>query len=221
MPRLARLTAAGLVYHVTHRGNRQGPVFFEREDRESYLRGLAAAGSQHGLEVWAYCLMTNHVHLLVRALERESLSRALREVEGGHALRVNRQRGWSGHLWASRFYSCPVVGEHLWAAVRYIERNPVRAGLTERAEEYPWASAAAHCGLEGRGILSPNRPFPGMVQDWAAWLEVADPSEDERIRAATRTGRAAAGPEDCDLLAIRLGRSVTARPKGRPQAGNR
>jgi putative transposase len=189
MPRIARITAAGLVYHVTHRGNRGGPVFFEREDREEYLRALAGAGRSHGLEVWAYCLMTSHVHLLGLGLAADSLGKALQEVEGGHARRINRRYRWSGHLWANRFYSSPTAAEHLWAAVRYIERNPVRAGIAARAEDYPWSSARAHCGLEGPGILSPNRPFPGTIGDWKSWLEVEDAKADEKLRAAIYAGR--------------------------------
>lgn len=217
MPRSSRVTAAGLVYHVTHRGNRRADVFFDREDREVYLRWLAAAGRRHALEVWAFCLMTNHVHLLLRGLRSESLGRALGEVQGRYARRVNEAHGWSGHLWANRFYSHPVAGDGLWAAVRYIERNPVRAGMVTAAEEYPWSSARAHCGLSGPGILAPGRPFPGRVTDWKSWLEVGDESRDEELRTAARTGRPVANAELLDQLESELGRSLRSRPRGRPR----
>ncbi len=217
MPRVARITAPGLVYHVTHRGNHRADVFFDREDREIYLRWLAGVGRCHGLELWAYCLMTNHVHLLVRGHERGSLGLTLRELQGRYARRVNQQKQWSGHLWANRFYSHPVDGEALWAAVRYIERNPVRAGLVARAEEYPWSSARAHCGLDGSGVLSPARPFPGKVSNWRSWLEAGDDSTDDALRSATRTGRPAGAPEFLARLEQQLGRSLAPRPQGRPR----
>ena len=217
MPRTARITAPGLVYHVTHRGNRRCDVFFEREDREVYLRWLAAAGRRHGLEVWAFCLMTNHVHLLVRGLRSDSLGRAMGEVQGRYARRINEARRWSGHLWANRFYSHPVAGEGLWAAARYIERNPVRAGIVRTAEEYPWSSTRAHCGLSGPGILSAGRPFPGGVADWKSWLEVGDESLDDELRRAARTGRPVADAELCARLERELGRALTPRPRGRPR----
>jgi putative transposase len=135
--------------------------------------------------------MTNHVHHMVKAHTAHSLGDAFREVQGGHALRINRRFGWSGHLWAQRFFSCPVTESSLWATVRYIERNPVRAALAARAEDYPWSSAAAHCGLAPAGILSPTRPFPGGMGSWSEFLMIEDPDADERLRIASRTGRPA------------------------------
>lgn len=217
MPRTARIAAAGLTYHATHRGNRGCDVFFEREDREAYLRWLAAAGARHGLEVWAYCLMTNHVHLLVRGLRAESLARTMHELQGRYARRINAERRWRGHLWANRFFSHPLDGDHLWSAVRYIERNPVRAQIVACAEDYEWSSARAHCGLEGPGVLSTSRPFPGRVSDWKSWLELEDPPSEEQIRAACRTGRPTGGTDFVARLEKRLGRSLTPRTRGRPR----
>jgi putative transposase len=217
MPRSARITAPGLVYHVTHRGNRRGDVFFDREDREFYLRWLAGAARRHAIEVWAYCLMTNHVHLLVKGLRHDSLGLAMRELQGRYARRINDSRKWSGHLWANRFYSHPVGGDHLWAVARYIERNPVRADMVARAEDYAWSSARAHCGVEGPGILSPGRPFPGRVGDWKSWLEVGDEATDMELRDACRTGRPAGGPEFVTQLESQVGRALTPRPRGRPR----
>ena len=99
--------------------------------------------------------MTNHVHLVVCPHGHESLARTIREVHGNYARVLHRANGWEGHLWANRYYSSPLDPAHLWAAVRYVERNPVRAGLVETAERYPWSSAAAHCGLAPDGPLSP------------------------------------------------------------------
>lgn len=217
MPRVARIAAPGLVYHVTHRGNRRADVFFDREDREIYLRWLAGAGRRHGLELWAYCLMTNHVHLLVRGLARESLARAMRELQGRYARRVNEQRRWSGHLWANRFFSHPVGEDRLLETVRYIERNPVRAGMVERAEEYPWSSARAHCGLAAPSLLAPSRPFLGRVPDWKPWLEEDDAAIDDRLRESARKGAPFGEDEFVSRLEGELGRSLTPLPRGRPR----
>ncbi|MCL4838841.1 MAG: transposase, partial [Thermoanaerobaculia bacterium] len=195
MPRIARLVVPGLPHHVTHRGNRRGAVFFGAHDCDAYLRDLARAGGRYGLELWAYCLMTNHVHLIARPLHRESLARAIGEVHGRHARRVHRERGWDGHLWANRYFSAPLDNVHLWAAVRYVEQNPVRAGIVRDAERFPWSSAAAHCGLAPPGPLAPARPFPGAVSDWAAWLaEQGDEVVVQAIRKGTATGRPAGAP---------------------------
>jgi len=217
MPRTARITAPGLVYHVTHRGNRRGDVFFDREDRETYLRWLAGAGRRHGLDVWACCLMTNHVHLLVRARRAESFGRAMGELQGRYARRVNEARRWSGHLWANRFDSHPVSGEGLWAAVRYIERNPVRAGMVQRANEHAWSSARAHCGLAPAGILAPDRPFPGRILNWRSWLEGDDLAAYKRLRVACRAGRPVVDAAELVRLEVELGRVLLPRPRGRPK----
>jgi putative transposase len=189
MPRRARIAIPGLPHHVTHRGNRGGETFFSDGDRDSYLRRLLCAGAHLGLELWAYCLMTNHVHLIVRPARRDSLAHTIRQVHGQHARVINRAQSWSGHLWANRYYSTPLGPEHLWAAVRYVESNPVRAGLVRVAEDYPWSSARSHCGLAPDGPLSPERPFPGPYVDWAAWLaRGTDTQLEQEIRTSTIRG---------------------------------
>ena len=218
MPRIARLVLPGLPHHVTHRGNRRGAVFFGTDDRDAYLRDLARAGGRYGLELWAYCLMTNHVHLIVRPARRDSLARTIGEVHGRHARNVHRERGWDGHLWANRYYSAPLDEPHLWAAARYVECNPVRAGIVADAARFPWSSAAAHCGLAPPGPLAPARPFPGAVRDWAAWLgEEGDEGEIAAIRKGTATGRPAGGPAFVAALEARVGRSLAPPRRGRPE----
>ena len=217
MPRYARVVAPGLPYHLTHRGNRHGQVFFSELDRDDYLRRLARAGAHYGLELWAYCLMTNHVHLIVQPVRRESLARTIREVHGQHARSIHRRLGWDGHLWANRYFSAALDPGHLWVAVRYVERNPVRAGIVDSAERFPWSSARAHCGLAPGSPLSPTRPFPGPIADWRAWLaDDADAEGERAIRANTATGRPIGSPEFVAELERRLGRPLRPRPRGRP-----
>lgn len=220
MPRTARIVVPGLPHHVTHRGNRRGEVFVSEDDRDDYLRLLGRAGQRHGLELWSYCLMTSHIHLVVVPRGRDSLAHTIREVHGRHARALHRANGWEGHLWANRYFSSPLDSAHLWAAVRYVERNPVRAGLVPSAELYPWSSARAHCGLAPDGPLSPQRPFPGAISNWRAWLAGdCDESADRSIRRCTLTGRPAGGPEFVAELEHFLGRELVFRPQGRPRKG--
>jgi putative transposase len=108
------------------------------------------------------------------ALRKASLALTLRDVYTVYAMRFNAQTQTSGHVWQGRFNSCPLDEAHLWAAVRYVERNPARASLAARAEEYRWSSATAHCGLAAKGLLSGEFPPPGVVEDWSAWLTHED-----------------------------------------------
>lgn len=217
MPRTARIAPADLVHHVTHRGNRRGNVFFDYEDRAVYLRWLGEATDRYGLELWAFCLMTNHVHLLLRSPTAAALGRTIGVVHGRYAQRINRRQSWSGHLWANRFYSHPIEGGSLPVAARYIERNPVRAGMVGRAEDYLWSSARAHCGLAGPGILSPERPFPDCIANWSAWLQRIDEPEEARLRDASHASLPLGSEEFCEQIGQELGRDLILRPRGRPR----
>lgn len=190
MSRVARVVVPGFPHHVTQRGNRRADVFEVDDDREAYVRFLRRYGKRHGLAVWAYCLMTNHIHLVVVPQREDSLALALRDAHTVYAMHFNRRTQVSGHVWQGRFYSCPLDEVHLWAAVRYVERNPVRAGMVDRAEQYPWSSAAGHCGLREDGLLSKEFTAPTVIGDWSAWLaECEDEQATNRIRQQTNTGR--------------------------------
>lgn len=170
MSRIARIVVPGLVYHITHRGNRRQNLFYRPEDRELYKRLLAKYCERYGLEIWSYCLMTNHVHHVAVPRHEDSLARAIGVTHGRFAQWQNREHKWTGHLWENRYYSSALDAEHVWAAVRYVEQNPVRAGLVERAELYTWSSAPCHAlGLED-SLLAPTRPFPGEGRDWSRFL---------------------------------------------------
>jgi putative transposase len=216
MGRVARAVVAGCPHHVTQRGNRRGDVFEVDEDREAYLTFLQQYMAKHGVSLWAYCLMTNHVHLIVVPEEEQSLSRALRDAHTVYAMRFNRRTKLSGHVWQGRFYSCPLDDAHLWAAVRYVERNPVRAGLVERAEEYQWSSAAAHCGLRHDGVLATAFPPEGAIENWRAWLrEEEDEAVVEAIRRHTTTGRPCGSPGFVARVEALLGRRLRPQKRGR------
>lgn len=178
---------------------------------------LAEAAERYCLQIWAYCLMTNHIHLLLRSPTAAALGRTLGLVQGRFAQHINRRRAWSGHLWANRFFSHPIEGGALPVVTRYIERNPVRAGMVERAEGYLWSSARTHCGLAGPGILSPERPFPGCVADWQAWLAQVDEPAETRLRDYSHSSLPLGSEEFCSRLAQDLGRNLTPGLRGRPR----
>jgi putative transposase len=217
MPRGARVVPPGCPLHVTQRGNRRQPVFFDRDGYLRYLHLLQEEAERHAVQVWAYCLMPNHVHLIVAAHTPHTLSHAMRQAHGRYAQWTNARQGWSGHLWAQRFFSTPMDARHLWAAVRYVELNPVRAGLAQRAEDYPWSSARVHAGQGVDPLLDPDRPFPGDIPDWTAWLqEGLEEDEANMIRSRTRAGLPLGETSFVAALEQELGRPLAGPVRGRP-----
>lgn len=177
MPRLARTVCAEVPHHITQRGNRREDVFFSDKDRTAYLNWLAEYAEKHRVEVLAYCLMTNHVHLVAVPTTEGGLHQVLKPLHMRYAQRVNRSKRWKGHLWQGRFFSSALDEDYLWAAIRYVERNPVRARIVRKAENYPWSSASAHCGLKEDPTLTRKavwrRQFES-IGDWSAWLAEGD-----------------------------------------------
>jgi putative transposase len=165
-------------------------VFVDDADRRFYLGLLRHYSERFGLRIWAYCLMGNHVHLVVVALDPDSMAHAIGAAHRRYARRINARGGWTGHLWGNRFYSTAMDEKHLWSAVRYVETNPVRAGIVHRAEEHPWSSARAHALGQEDPLLASDRPFPGTVEDWSGWLSAGvDEEAAETLRRNTSTGR--------------------------------
>lgn len=219
MPRIARVVVAGVAHHVTQRGNRCEVVFFSEADRQRYLQLLLHYSLQYGLKTLAYCLMTNHVHLVCIPEKAESLARVFKPVNLRHAQYVNWTQNLGGRLWQGRFFSCALDDAHLWAAIRYVERNPVRARLVARAEQYPWSSAPAHCGLRTDPLLCPlPSGLEEMRPSWAIWLrEDEAPEVLARLRLHTRTGRPAGDKSFVARLESMLGRVLWPQSLGRPR----
>src|SRR5271163_2576578 len=144
MTRLARMVVSSLPHHVTQRGNRRESIFFEDGDQEIYRYLLGEQARKATVEVWAYCLMPNHVHLILNPRHADGLGRAVGEAHRRYTNFINARGRWTGHLFQSRFASVTMDEAHLMAAVRYVSLNPVRACLVARAEDWPWSSARAH-----------------------------------------------------------------------------
>lgn len=186
MPRIARFVGAGLPHHVTQRGNRRGQVFFSDADRQTYLALLREYTVKLEVAVLAYCLMSNHVHLVLIPAAKNALALSLRRVHTRYAQRINRAMEWKGHLWQGRYFASVLDETHCWAAIRYVERNPVRAGIVGKAEDYPWSSASAHCGLRKDPVLTIDHQWRRQIErigNWSAWLAE---SEEERHLDALR-----------------------------------
>jgi putative transposase len=189
MARLSRVVARGMAHHVTQRGNRRLQTFFCDEDYEVYRELMAEWCSRWKVDVWAYCLMPNHVHLVAVPHDEEGLCRAIGEAHRRYTRHVNFREGWRGHLWQGRFASFVMDIKHVLAAVRYVELNPVRAGLVESPGEYWWSSAGAHLnGTDDR--LVKVRPLLDEIGDWQEYLaQSEEEAELDTIRRHERTGR--------------------------------
>lgn len=219
---MARVVVPGVPHHVTQRGDRRETVFLARGDYQRYLNLLKEYSAARGLEVAAYCLMPNHVHLVAIPRRADSLATVLKPVHLRLAQFVNWTHGMTGRRWQGRFFSCPLDDRHTATAVRYVELNPVRAGLVREAESYQWSSAAAHAGLRNDDVLTADvRKLVG-TGDWRAWLREPDADElIEQLRLLTRTGRPFGEASFVDKAEQVTGRLLRPRPAGRPKVKQR
>jgi putative transposase len=154
LPRLARIVVPGAPHHVTQRGNRRERVFFGPDDYRLYRSILARAAAEATTEVWAYCLMPNHVHLILTPADADGLRATLAEAHRRYTTFINNRHGWTGHLWQGRFGSVPMDEDHLAGAVRYVSLNPVRAGLVKKAQDWEWSSVRAHLAGASDGLVA-------------------------------------------------------------------
>jgi putative transposase len=216
MARLARVVAPGCPHHVTQRGNRRLETFFSKADYQAYIELLAESCAKAATEVWAYCLMPNHVHLILEPSHPDGLRAALGEAHRRYTRRINRREDWSGHLWQERFHSFPMDESHLAAAARYVERNPVRAGLAKRPEDWVWSSARAH--LDGRDdALVRAGPLLDRFPDWRGDLgDDVEAAELDGLRQHGRNGRPLGSERFVARLETELGRRIGSGRRGRP-----
>lgn len=213
MARLARVIVPGLPHHVTQRGNRREPIFFEDGDQEVYRDLLAEQARRRGVEVWAYCFMPNHVHLVLAPRDEVGLGLAVGEAHRRFTNFVNARGRWSGHLFQSRFASVVMDEAHLLAAARYVPMNPVRARLVVRPQDWPWSSARAHLAGQDDGLVTVG-PLLDRIGDFADFLAAGeDPAAQSALRAAETTGRPLGNAAFVAGLERILGRRLA---RGRP-----
>jgi putative transposase len=217
MPRLARLVVPGLPHHVTQRGCRRQTVFFGLDDYRFYLRLLGRHCLEAGTSIWAWCLMPNHVHLILVPEHCDGLRSAMAGTHWRYTRAINAREGGFGHLWQERFASFPMDEAYLLACARYVELNPVRAGLVDRPEQWMWSSARAHLGLGADG-LTETEALLGRWPDWRTMLDGGlDPSERDAIRARELNGHPLGGADFLARLAALTARPLVPRPRGRPR----
>lgn len=223
MPRIGRAVAAGYPHHVIQRGNNREEVFFEKDDRMRYFSLLKKYAAKWASPVMAYCLMTNHVHLLTKPESEESLYKMMQGLTLCYTQYVNRTYGRTGRLWESRYHSCIVDQEkYLWAAARYIEQNPIRAGIVEKAEDYPYSSAEAHVKGSKDAVLGQDFFTEDRRQDYISLLRSDLPEKEiERLRHATKAGRPFGREGFVSEMENKLERKLLQRPKGRPRLEKR
>ena len=216
---MARVVVPGHPHHITQRGNRRQETFFCEDDYSVYCGLMAEWCGRCGVEIWAYCLMPNHVHLIAVPASETSLRQAIGEAHRRYTRHINFREGWRGCLWQGRFASFVMDEKHTLAAARYIELNPSRARLLADPTEYPYSSVAAH--LDGKdNSLVRVRPLLELVSDWGEFLAgELDGEEGERLRAHERTGRPLGSETFLERLERKLGRPLRPQPGGRPRKG--
>ncbi len=217
MARLARVVVPGIPHHVTQRGNRGLETFLREEDYATYRGLLAERTREAGVAVWAYCLMPNHVHLIMVPPDADGLRAALGETHRRYTKFINQREGWQGHLWQERFHSYPTDEAHLLAATRYVERNPVRAGLANDPSDWRWSSAKAHLSGTDDALVT-VAPMLERVSDWPAFLDQeTEPEMRKRIDLHARTGRPLGDDAFLKDMESRLGRNLRRKSPGRPR----
>jgi len=224
MPRSKRIVVPGLPHHITQRGNGRASVFDSDDDRVVFLDLLAAYSRQYQLTVWGYCLMSNHFHLIAVPSHEDSAAKVLGRLEADYARYLNVRRGTSGHLWQARYHSVPMDLTYCWRALAYVERNPVRAGMTSSATNYPWSSAQARLGMTLAPAWLDLNPW---AQEWTRreWLQrLGNDNSDEITRIELQEATLSGYPLGAALserlereLGRRLRRGKTGRP-ARPRA---
>jgi putative transposase len=219
MPRIARVVAAQYPHHVTQRGNNRADVFFDEEDKAFYIKTLKDYSQKYEVKIWAYCLMPNHVHLLVVPAKEASLARCIGRTNLIYTQHINKKYNRSGRLWQNRFFSTIVDEEaYLWAVVRYIELNPVKAGHAEKPEQYQWSSCRASISgrsdalINGHGWLDDSNR-----SEYKKFLLQQDPVMEEQIRRATSTGRPLGGEYFIKNIENKLARRLFPCRAGRPK----
>lgn len=219
MPRIGRAVAAGFPHHVIQRGNNREHVFFDEMDRKQYQSLLKKYSVKWESPIMAYCLMSNHIHLLTKPKSDESLFKMMQGLTLCYTQYINRTYHRTGRLWESRYHSCIVDQEkYLWAVARYVEQNPVRAGMVKKPEDYPYSSARAHVNGGKDPVLGEELFSNDQREDYILLLRSDIPRKEiERLRYVTKTGRPFGNEGFVVEMEKKLERRLLQRPKGRPR----
>jgi putative transposase len=218
MPRVARASAGGVCYHVINRGNGRRQVFHKDGDYYAFLKAVGHACVEIPMPVLAFCLLPNHFHLVVLPKEDGDLSEWMHWLQNAHVRRYHQHYHSSGHIWQGRFRAFPIEqDEHLLTVLRYVERNPVRANLVRRAEQWLWSSARYWQAEEGRPSYLSIGPVP-RPHPWLEWVnQPLTEAELEALRRSVQRGTPFGGLGWVQRTAQRQHLETTLRPRGRPR----
>ncbi|GAX62655.1 transposase and inactivated derivative [Candidatus Scalindua japonica] len=216
MPRIARVVVPQYPHHITQRGTNKLEIFIDNEDRHHFLKLLNELTNKTESEVGAYCLMDNHFHLLISPNSRDGLGQCLHGTTFRYAQYFNMKYSRSGRLWQNRYFSCPIdKNEYYWAVVKYIEMNPVRAGIVKKPELWDWSSASEHIKGEHDGKINLHK---WSKEDREQYMElILDEKNENNIRKATSTGRPLGGVNFFEKLRGILNRDLSRKKGGRPR----
>jgi len=230
MPRKPRLEVVGLPHHLVQRGVNRQTVFFDHNSYLTYLNLLKKYAEQYEVHIHCWCLMTNHVHLLVTPLQAGSMSRMMQNLNRAYVQIINMRFNRTGHLWSGRFKASLIEHEqYLFTCMRYIELNPVRAGIVKHPNDYLWSSWHANTGRRRSRLITAHICYAELgkseserfryYQDLV--LNNTEPEEEERLRQATRQNASFGNERFTQHVTDLIGRDITAKPKGRPKKHRR
>jgi putative transposase len=188
MPRTARIVEPGVPHHITHRSVNKQKVFLDRLDYTYYLKLIPNLLDRFHCYITAYCLMSNHIHFILTPKYENGLAKFMSELQRTYSLYFTNRTNRTSSLWQGRFYSCPMHEKHLLHAIRYVEQNPMRAGLVTSCDEWEWSSVHAHLGTRD-DIIVDLEPVIDIVEDWPIILAENLPEEDDHIRKITQRGK--------------------------------
>ena len=222
MPRIARVVAVDYPHHITQRGNYQQKTFKNKKDFLRYLKWVEEYCQKYLLSLLAYTLMPTHVHFIGIPRKEDSLAKSFKAIHGRYAQFFNRKHNQRGHLWQDRFYSCVLDEKHLYFGVKYVERNPVEAGLVKKPWDWKWSSALTHVkGLKGKdlnGVTLADINELMEIDSWKEYLEKENEKEViEKIEKCTLSGRPLGEKEFVHKIESIYKRELTILLPGRPK----
>ena len=217
MPRTARASVGEMCYHVINRGNARQEVFRKNDDYKAFINLFKGACERIAMRVLGHCLMPNHFHLVLWSYSNGDLGKWMQWLLTAHVRRYHQHYKTSGHVWQGRFKAFPIErDDHLLTVLRYIERNPLRAGLVEHAEDWPWSSLS-----RSRLKMDPDWLCPLPVSrppNWISWVnQPQTEAELEQLRRSVNRGAPYGSADWVQRIATQLGLEASVRPRGRPK----